>query len=194
MILSTSSSRAVSIRIGTSEVWRMRLQTSIPSMSGSIRSSTISAGSLERDLRERVAAGRRGLDRVAGVLEVRARRTRRSSSRPRRPGWSARPRDTPRTRLACRRVAAFAALLRAEHERSRSPEPTCSALPPFVATVPSSFVPSAGGADDALADGGDVDPDALELERVAPVREEEADVAAGVAGSRLPARPSSSRR
>src|SRR5919199_1663464 len=44
MILSTSSSRAVSIRIGTSELWRMRLQTSIPSMSGSIRSSTISAG------------------------------------------------------------------------------------------------------------------------------------------------------
>jgi hypothetical protein len=44
MILSTSSSRAVSIRIGTSESWRMRLQTSIPSRSGSIRSSTISAG------------------------------------------------------------------------------------------------------------------------------------------------------
>jgi hypothetical protein len=44
MILSTSSSRAVSIRIGTSELCRICLQTSIPSMSGSIRSSTISAG------------------------------------------------------------------------------------------------------------------------------------------------------
>ena len=44
MILSTSSSRAVSIRIGTSEVLRTRRQISIPSMSGSIRSSTISAG------------------------------------------------------------------------------------------------------------------------------------------------------
>jgi hypothetical protein len=45
MILSTSSSRAVSIRIGTSERCRIRLQTSIPSMSGSIRSSTIRDGS-----------------------------------------------------------------------------------------------------------------------------------------------------
>ena len=41
MILSTSSSRAVSIRIGTSERWRILRQTSIPSTSGSIRSSTI---------------------------------------------------------------------------------------------------------------------------------------------------------
>ena len=44
MILSTSSSRAVSIRIGTSELLRIRRQTSMPSMSGSIRSSTMIAG------------------------------------------------------------------------------------------------------------------------------------------------------
>jgi hypothetical protein len=44
MILSTSSSRAVNIRIGTSDFWRMRRQISIPSTSGSIRSSTISEG------------------------------------------------------------------------------------------------------------------------------------------------------
>src|SRR4051812_38703922 len=44
MILSTSSSRAVSMRTGRSPFWRMRLQTSTPSMSGSIRSSTTSAG------------------------------------------------------------------------------------------------------------------------------------------------------
>src|SRR6478735_10914949 len=44
MILSTSSSRAVSIRMGTSEVLRIRRQTSMPSMSGSIRSRIVSAG------------------------------------------------------------------------------------------------------------------------------------------------------
>jgi hypothetical protein len=44
MILSTSSSRAVSIRIGTSDFCLMRRQISIPSMSGSIKSSTISEG------------------------------------------------------------------------------------------------------------------------------------------------------
>jgi hypothetical protein len=44
MIFSTSSSRAVNIRIGMSRRWRIRRQTSIPSMSGSIRSRTISAG------------------------------------------------------------------------------------------------------------------------------------------------------
>src|SRR5947208_11092057 len=44
MILSTSSSRAVSIRIGTSLDWRIRLHTSIPSMSGSLRSRTIRFG------------------------------------------------------------------------------------------------------------------------------------------------------
>jgi hypothetical protein len=44
MILSTSSSRAVSIRIGTSDVLRTRRQISIPSRSGSIRSRMISAG------------------------------------------------------------------------------------------------------------------------------------------------------
>src|SRR5437588_4042146 len=46
MILSTSSSRAVNIRIGTSDFCRMRRQISIPSMSGSIRSSTIREGCL----------------------------------------------------------------------------------------------------------------------------------------------------
>src|SRR5438067_4566128 len=44
MILSTSSSRAVSMRTGRSRVCRIRLQTSTPSMSGSIRSRTTSAG------------------------------------------------------------------------------------------------------------------------------------------------------
>src|SRR5579864_102622 len=44
MILSTSSSRAVSIRTGRSLCWRMRLHTSTPSRSGSIRSSTTSDG------------------------------------------------------------------------------------------------------------------------------------------------------
>src|SRR6266545_105088 len=44
MILSMSSSRAVSMRIGTSERWRTRRQTSIPSKSGSMRSSTINDG------------------------------------------------------------------------------------------------------------------------------------------------------
>jgi hypothetical protein len=44
MILSTSSSRAVSIRIGTSELFRIRRQISMPSMSGRLRSSTISDG------------------------------------------------------------------------------------------------------------------------------------------------------
>src|SRR5439155_12753042 len=46
MILSTSSSRAVNIRIGTSDFCRMRRQISIPSMSGSIKSSTMSEGCL----------------------------------------------------------------------------------------------------------------------------------------------------
>src|SRR5918996_1649271 len=44
MILSTSSSRAVSIRIGTSELFRMRRQSSTPSPSGRFRSRTTSAG------------------------------------------------------------------------------------------------------------------------------------------------------
>src|SRR5439155_24626009 len=44
MILSTSSSRAVSMRIGTSDFCRIRRQISMPSMSGSIRSSTIREG------------------------------------------------------------------------------------------------------------------------------------------------------
>ena len=44
MILSTSSSRAVSIRIGTSELLRIRLHSSTPSPSGRLRSRTMSAG------------------------------------------------------------------------------------------------------------------------------------------------------
>src|SRR5712691_334710 len=44
MILSTSSSRAVSINTGRSPLARICLHTSTPSMSGSIRSSTTSAG------------------------------------------------------------------------------------------------------------------------------------------------------
>src|SRR5581483_8917675 len=44
MILSTSSSRAVSISTGRSPCWRMRLHTSTPSRSGSIRSRTTSDG------------------------------------------------------------------------------------------------------------------------------------------------------
>src|SRR2546428_1173859 len=44
MLLSASSSRAVSMRRGTSDLWRMRRQISMPSMSGSIRSSTIREG------------------------------------------------------------------------------------------------------------------------------------------------------
>src|SRR3954464_8855785 len=80
MILSTSSSRAVSIRIGTSELLRIRRQTSIPSMSGSIRSSTISAGVSAATSAggacagaaggELVVAGRGGLHPVTWVLQV----------------------------------------------------------------------------------------------------------------------------
>src|SRR5919108_5344185 len=44
MILSTSSSRAVSMRIGTSDRCRTRRQTSMPSRSGSIRSRTMRDG------------------------------------------------------------------------------------------------------------------------------------------------------
>ena len=44
MILSMSSSRALSMRMGTSERWRMRRQTSMPSRSGSMRSRMISEG------------------------------------------------------------------------------------------------------------------------------------------------------
>ena len=88
MILSTSSSRAVSIRIGTSESWRMRLQTSMPSMSGSIRSSTTSAGSCASACRERVGSGRGGSHRRSRRSSGRARRRTRSSSRPRPPGCS----------------------------------------------------------------------------------------------------------
>jgi hypothetical protein len=46
MILSTSSSRAVNMIIGTSPVLRILRQTSMPSMSGRLRSRTISAGVL----------------------------------------------------------------------------------------------------------------------------------------------------
>jgi hypothetical protein len=44
MILSMSSSRAVSMRIGTSEVFLILRQSSTPSPSGRFRSSTINAG------------------------------------------------------------------------------------------------------------------------------------------------------
>ena len=44
MILSMSSSRAVSMRIGTSEVFRMRRHNSTPSPSGRLRSRMTSAG------------------------------------------------------------------------------------------------------------------------------------------------------
>ena len=70
MILSTSSSRAVSIRIGTSERCRIRRQTSIPSRSGSIRSRTISEGGSRAGLLERLGAVRGDADLEAGLLEV----------------------------------------------------------------------------------------------------------------------------
>src|SRR5439155_584307 len=74
MILSMSSSRAVSIRIGTSEPWRMRLQTSIPSMSGGIRSRTTEAGRGDGPLADRgdVEAEALELERVAAGREQKA--------------------------------------------------------------------------------------------------------------------------
>ena len=68
--MSRSSSRAVSIRTGSVLVSRMRRQTSIPSRSGSIRSSTTSEGSVDSDDGQRLAAARRHPDHEAVLAEV----------------------------------------------------------------------------------------------------------------------------
>ncbi len=71
MILSMSSSRAVSMRIGTSDVFRILRHSSTPSPSGRLRSRIDERGRLGGELEERRLRCRRGLHCVPRVPEVR---------------------------------------------------------------------------------------------------------------------------
>src|SRR3954451_11191544 len=104
---------------------------------------------------------------------------RRSSSRPRRPGWSGR-RPTTRSARPFAARSRVRSLVPVEHERGRAQAErnALAAVRGHGAVVGGS---EAGCADEALADGGDADPEALELQRVLAAREQEADVGARVA-------------
>ena len=151
----------------------MRRQTSIPSMSGSIRSSTISAGRRGLELGERLVAGRGGADGVAGVLEV--------------------ERDEGRDRALVLDDQDDLVAVRLLTSRSARLGGTCPSV--YVGRVAGERLERAavdrvaprevGEARTrrerrAAADGADVDPDRVDLDAVEPADHAEADVLAAV--------------